>query len=149
MRKMNKKGHVGTLLLFFGALVLVAAALFSFVSFKNDFDYRADELVILSNQIDFAQKYIEYVFEDMVDKTLANIDDNFDEDVFRANFERIAKERNLNDGVADDFYAKIERGEYEVDLEENKIVIEDVKISAEAGENEISREFGLVFEFEG
>jgi hypothetical protein len=145
---MNKRGHVGTLLLFFGALVLVGVALFSFVSFNNDVKSISGDIDIVVNQINFAYRFNEIVFDEMADEAFGMSEGELEfEKVFRENFEGIARERKLNDGVTDIVFDRIESGKYEVDSE--KVVILDIGVRASIKGYKMEREFDLERKFVG
>jgi hypothetical protein len=146
----NKRGHIATTLLFFGALVLVAVTLFSFVSFSDDIDDVGKEFEDLS-KAGFSEDYVRYLFDDMVKKANEDIDldpsvenENF-EDEFMKSFEKIALERNLDDGISDVLFDKIEKGEYDVNLE--RVEIKGLEFVIEAGNHVVRRKVDLKFIF--
>lgn len=141
---MNKRGNIGTWLLFFIALILVGVALFSFSTFENGLSARKLYFSVLINQIDFATAYNEYIFNEIAREAFVGTDD-FDEEKFREEFERVAKERDLNDGIADNLFEKIEKGDYLVN--DREIVVRGVVVRAETSANYLKREFDLKREF--
>ena len=67
--------------MFFGALILVGVALFSFVTFSDGTENEKINLNNLVSEFEFKQKYVVIVFEDMVEEAIteAKGKTNFDE----------------------------------------------------------------------
>jgi len=138
---MNKKGNIPTFMLLIASVVLVTIALSTFASFKNDLKSNSGEFFETVNQVNFINEYVEKVFDDSVDKAIEESNgDDFNAE-FRKNFERIVDEKNLKLKGSGNFFGKVRNGDYILD--KDKIIVENVFVKSNVGNNEIIRNFNL------
>ncbi len=114
---MNRRGHLGTLLLVFGALILVSVSLFVMYDFGSEVDKHKSELRAVTSKSDALHKFLLKDFENMVFESITlskgknelefekNFNESFKSIAFR---EREKKVRNINTNL----YAQISLGNY-------------------------------------
>jgi len=150
--KMNKRGHVPTILLFVIALVLILTAWFTFFTIKGDVGERVNEITKLVADLEFNERYVSAVFDRSVDKAI----EKADKDNFRQSFENnfvdiISKVESVSSISRTDsnFFEKVEKKEYDLILEsgEYNLTIRDIFVSSHVGKSEIKREFDLPIRF--
>tara|TARA_Y100000310_G_scaffold83835_1_gene80473 strand:- start:521 stop:991 length:471 start_codon:yes stop_codon:yes gene_type:complete len=145
---LNKKGHIGTMMMFFGALILVGVALFSFATFSDGTENEKTNLNNLVSEFEFKQKYIVIVFEDMVEEAIteAKGKTNFEEE-FEISLKQIA-ERRRNPEISN-LFGKIINEPLEINgLDGNYfLIVEGVFAEFEKGESNIRREINFEIEF--
>jgi hypothetical protein len=114
---MNRRGHVGTVLMVFGALLLVMAALYSFYGFKTeirllDADFRGLSLQTRDIRYLFSNKITILVSESV---KLSTNSVNFKED-FRKNLMELSKkERDSFKEIQNNVFAKLVNGQFTVE----------------------------------
>lgn len=139
--KMNRKGHLGTLLLVFGALILVGYALFVMIGFNGNINEKENELKELSDKSSFTHEQIllESVKEMVLESVEVSKDNNADE--FEKSFNDFFMELALQErasGLNTNIYAKISMGDYSLDFDGSKyeLIIYDVFENYASGLNE-------------
>jgi len=145
---LNKRGHIGTMMMFFGALILVGVALFSFVTFSDGTENEKINLNNLVSEFEFKQKYVVIVFEDMVEEAIteAKGKTNFEEE-FEISLKQIAERRRAPE--ISNLFGKI----INEPLELNEIngnyflIVEGVFAEFEKEESNIRRKINFEIEF--
>ena len=111
---MNKKGHLGTILLVFGALILVITALMSFSNFGNESNYRRDRLRGLSFNNENMEKSIFKEIDLIVKQSIdfAKFSSDFEND-FKISFAKLAEQERGSDKFAsNNVFVKIANSDY-------------------------------------
>ena len=147
--RMNKRGHIPTIMLFFGALILVIVTLFSFTNVKNELGGESEDFNILVQEIDFKKKYISAVFEKIVEEAVESTDKLKFEESFSVTFEKISDRRDPKDGSFGNFFGRIRNEKYTINKENGiyTLTIEDVFVSSNVEKNEMKRTFPLSIRF--
>lgn len=113
---MNNKGHLGTVLLVFGALILVITALMSFSNFGDGANYRRDILRGLSFNTENMKKIIFNEIELIADRAIvsAKLSSDF-ENNFKISFAKLAEEDRGNGRYpSNNVFAKIANSNYSI-----------------------------------
>ncbi len=119
---LNKKGNIATTLMFFGTLVLVVVALFSFSSFGKKFENDGNKIENAVKEYEFRQKFIPAVFDNMVDEAVVRARSEADfEKAFNESFKKVA-ERRRNPEISN-LFGRIINGEYSFVKEEGKYIV--------------------------
>lgn len=145
---MNKKGHVATFLLFLIAVILVVASIYSFLSFRNDFQGISDNFYLGINSLEFKEKYVREIFNEAVLESarLNEGKQNFVE-LFNVDFMRIATEKDLRTDITGNFFAKVRNGEYELEYDGKNgvytIVLRDVFVDSLSESSHMLKNFDL------
>jgi hypothetical protein len=147
---MNKKGHLGTVLMVFGALVLTVTALFTFVSFKDDVGDSRAEFRKLSFDFKYNSQEISFILNRVVQNS---IDVAKQEDDFKVEFEknlRLNAEKERNKVNVGDLLGKIANGDYDLKESGEKYSLEvrDVSVKLVFDSGEIHRNFDVLVEFD-
>jgi len=142
---MNRKGvELAILLLPLIALVFSGLALFLFISFSGEFKGGSGELDIIIADSIFAKRYVIAEAKLIAQETIASGGD------LEKKFLEIAGEKDLNLGIAGNFFGKIRNNEFNFDrLGENYILeVDDLFVKSEIGKNSIKKNFDLLLEFD-
>ncbi len=145
---MNKKGDVPTILLFLVALLSVISTLYAFATFNGDLETQSKELSELVTEIEFSEQYVKEQAKLLVWETvafcpscsIAEIDNSFKEN---------ADSKDLAISKAGNFFGKIRNSDYEIyENEDNyELIIVDLFVQTEKGENKIIRNFDICMFF--
>ncbi|MBM3232218.1 hypothetical protein FJZ21_02475 [Candidatus Pacearchaeota archaeon] len=148
---MNKKGHIGTLLLVFGALVLVVFALYSMISFNSDLSKKKAELRAISDKSEsthkFTLKFVSVMINDSLNESLSKgtVFGNNDFEVkFNESFRKLADAKRGGE-INTNIYAKIALGDYSLVLNDGKyqLMIFDVFENYNSNNNEVRYSYSL------
>ena len=146
---MNRKGHIGTLLMVLGALILVSVALFSFNSFGKVVEQRQFELRGLSLEAKQMERLVNNGVEKIILETINSVktSQNFETD-FKIKLKELAEiERKDIEYLDNNVFAKLVNSEYSLIKEgENYILLlENLFYSAKSpdGLESITRNFSL------
>ncbi len=147
---MNKRGDLPTILLFVAALVLYSAALFSFISFNDNFAENSEERGEIISNINFYESYIFAQIKLIAEEIISEgglIRENIG---LKDRFKEIASERNLEIQDMENYYGKIIRGEFDFARDANKywFEIRDLKLRAERGASFIERTVSYKIDFD-
>ena len=142
---MDKKGQIAYKMILIGTIVLVATALFSFVSFDNSFETRSSEFYKLAYRAEFNEHYIRQIFESSVKGALVGSNNEAD---FKSKFESIVGEKDLRLDIGGNFFGKIRSRDYALNVNDGRYVVsvEGVFVKAQIGKSEIVRNFDLLIE---
>lgn len=143
--RINKRGHLPTILVFVVALVLCTSALLAFVSFGNNFGHLSKELADTTTEADFSEKYIISSAAAIAEES-AKVGSG----QTKQEFMRIANERDLRLEAEGNFFGKIRAGEFEFDKQGNEYVlkIDGLFVQSQRGENKIKRNFNVLMRFD-
>ena len=108
---MNRRGHLGTLLLVFGAFILVGYALHAMLSFGGDISKIKAELRALSGKSVAVHKDVLINIEKMVFKAIASSTSVDFEKTFNECIKKLAEEKRAS-GLNMNVYAKLALGNY-------------------------------------
>jgi len=148
MKRMNRSGHVPTILLLVAAIFLVVTSLYSFYLFGDKVNDNARDLLQLQIDLEVSRFYVQQVFEDSVDMAARNFTTITN---FRKQFESDVASRNLGIKSTLNFFAKIREGDYDVldnaDGSYN-VTLENVFVKSEVGNNEVVKTFDLTVRFD-
>ncbi len=125
---MNRSGHIGTLLLVLGALVLVGVALFNMVNFSGDVSKIREELHLLSNEFIAVHEYNLLNIEMLVSKSIVSSKNSMDfEDAFNVSLKSLAGLERVA-GLNTNVYAKLALGNYSLNFDgvNYTLVINDI-----------------------
>lgn len=142
---MNKKGHIGTLLLVFGALVLVVFALYSMISFNSDLSKKKAELRASSDFAEASHKFVLKGFEDILGKSISDSKSSSEfEKSFNTSLKKYASEKRES-GLNTNIYAKMVLGDYSLILKDGKyeLMIFDVFENYNMNNNEVRYSYSL------
>ena len=147
---LNRRGHIGTLLMVIGALVLVIAALFSFVGFKDEVVKTKQELRQLSFEINYDFSITKATLESIILKSIETAKTGAD---FKGKFEESLKTNaNLerNSDVNNNLFGKLANGDFVINTEGNGYIlkVQDLQIKNELGKNEVIYHFDLAVKFD-
>lgn len=140
---MNKKGDTPTILLFIITLILVVIALFSFASFNGTFAGDSEGRSIMLSSVDFYEKYAIKESEIIGKEVIKN-------NGGKEEFQKIAKKRHLGIEGTEEFFARINSGNFKFEKDGENYIFEmkDLRVSASAGANWIKRKFDIRAEFD-
>lgn len=146
---MNRRGHLGTVLLVFGALILVGYALFTMLSFEGNTREKNNELNIFSEMIkinhELAMMNINESVMDSIrlSKNSDNFKDSFDKNLKKSASSKRDSTQNTN------LYAKIDLGEYSLYFDGTNYVltIENIFEDTTIKFNEAKYNYSLIILF--
>jgi len=159
----NRKGQLSIILLFVVALALVGMTLFTFVSFKGDFDLTSTELSDLVVDLEFKYQYVlseaelisQSAITSKVIERIEEVETPYESEVDnpKNKYVIIASEREKArvEGSYNFFKKARDRDfEFEFNDVDNKYVlsIENLFVKSESGESSITRNFDLFMEFD-
>ena len=128
--RMNRRGHIPTILLLVAAIFLAVISLFSFYFFGNGVSSEAENFYFLTSDVELSRAYIDVVLEDSIEKAAESAND---QGSFMKNFRNSFEEAVLSrkEGFEDkgNFFAKVREGDYQVfdnDKGNYEILIENV-----------------------
>jgi len=142
---MNKKGHIGTLLLVFGALVLVVFALYSMISFNSDLSKKKAELRASSDFAEASHKFVLKGFEDILGKSISDSKSSSEfEKSFNTYLKKYASEKRES-GLSNNLYAKLSLGDYSLTLKDGKyeLIVSEVSENYNLDNNEVTYAYSL------
>ena len=147
---MNRRGHIGTLLLVFGALILVGYALFVMLGFGDDFDKKKAELNALSEDSNAEYKLLEVKIGELIDNaiTLSKDKGNF-ESSFRDSLKTLAEKERFS-GQNSNVYAKLtSKEEYQLYFNGENYVLfaSELFNQINVGNNEVRYNYNLIVVF--
>lgn len=149
---LNRKGHIGTMLMFFGALVLVVTALFTFSSYSDKMEVVEGTFRELSAEFRIDEKLVQGYLKDMVNDGIREVNnagaDDFEE-AFNVSLKKSSEELR-GKGLDTNLFGKIINGNYFFnDLEGSyELELKDVFARVEEENNEIRRVFDLSVKFD-
>ncbi len=146
---MNKKGDIPSIILIIaaGALVITGAVIFAL--FNGELAARSGDYASLMNQLEFNYQYALKNFEMIIEQAgiqCSSCDENqFKEKIIEIAAIRESQFRYENLGNA---YGKIRSGEFTVQQKENElqVIIEDLFVKAESGNNLAIRSYSFARE---
>ena len=143
---MNKRGDTPTILLFVITLILVGIALFSFANFKGTFAGDSEGRSIMLSSVDFYEKYTVKESEIIGGEVIKN-------NGGKEEFQEIAKKKYLGIEGTEEFFARINSGDFKFEQEGENYIFEmkDLRVSASAGASFIRRnmEIKILFDKNG
>lgn len=146
---MNRKGHVGTIMLVIGALLLVISSLFMMVSSNTDLTLIRSELRASS---DFAEASHDYLIKDIrevLNKLLSESRNSTNFEVsFNASLKKYASEKRSS-GLNNNLYAKLALGDYSLLSSDGKyeLLISEISENYNLNNNEIKYSYSLKIVF--
>ena len=165
---MNRQGHVGTILMVFGALLLVGVALFSFQGFKNNIKSLDSDFRGLSIEMgDLENIVFRYMETFILESIKQSKDSNNFEETFKIKLKELTKQemeknyfkntedKNLNP-IKDNVFAKIVSGNFIVEKSGDKgdyvLSVKDLTFSMNTGSdgksvNSIDYKFSITSKF--
>jgi len=150
---MNNKGQIGSVLMVFGALILVVIALLAMLSFKEGVDNSRIQLKSLSESAIAKHNYLKNDFNSLV---LESIESSKESNNFENSFNESLKElaeakRSSNQN--NNFYAKLALGDYSLSFENGnfRIIIFELFEDYSVKNNELryNYSFNILFNKEG
>jgi len=150
---MNKRGDIATLLLPLVALAFSLMALFSFLSFDKSFENNSREINEMMNEADFAKQYVlkmaELILRDSINCN-SNVYGDICKEQMRERIMAIASKRDLEYYGAGNFFGKIRTDDFLITEGEEGYIfdIKGVFVQSKRGDNNIRRDFDIVFEFD-
>ncbi len=166
--QMNRQGHVGTILMVFGALLLVGVALFSFQGFKNNIKSLDSDFRGLSIEMgDLENIVFRYMETFILESIKQSKDSNNFEETFKIKLKELTKQemeknyfkntedKNLNP-IKDNVFAKIVSGNFIVEKSGDKgdyvLSVKDLTFSMNTGSdgksvNSIDYKFSITSKF--
>lgn len=142
---MNRRGNIGTLMLVFGALILVIYALYVMISFNGSIGKNRNELRDISDKAEISHEAI----LDNVNKIVLS---SIQASTNSVNFEKSFKESlNVvalpyrNSGLNNNVYAKLAVGDYSLHFDGSKYVLNASGMFEiyKSGQNEIRYDYSL------
>lgn len=142
---MNRRGDMPTMLIFIMALVLSAATLFSFASFKDDLQSQSAEFSELQRAIDFNYQYILKSAELIGGRAIKEGSADF-----KQSFTSVAKERDIRLYGSGNFFTKVSMGDFMFDKQTGEYVlnVKDLVVFTDLNGNKIRRSFNLEMTFD-
>lgn len=146
----NRRGHIGTLLMVFGALFLVVVALFNFAGFKDNAAETKKELRKISIKVDYDFALLSRALKSVLLKSVEEAKDSND---FKLKFEERLKENaklERTSSTNNSLFAKLDLGEFTVEKsgEEYLLKVNELNIKNENGLNEVIQRFDLNVKFD-
>ena len=148
---LNRRGHLGTMLMVFGALILVGAALYGFATFNDKSGGAEEDLTKLIFGFDFNKRYIENSFKIMVRISAGEVGEGDFEKLFCEKVKEKAKSKRVLWKEKTNFFGKVEEEKCElIDLGDGKFKYEvkDIFVESKVGSNKLKKEFDLSLGFE-
>ncbi len=148
-KMLNKKGHVGTILMVLGAIVLVVTTLFSFSIFSDNAANEKTKLNYFISEFSFEQKYISVVLKDMVEEAIyeTNAEDNFTNE-FENSLKEIALRRRDSDRKTNLFGKLINEPLNLTSRESDYILsVNNIFVKLEKDKNFIERDLNITLVF--
>lgn len=147
---MNRRGDLPTLLLIIIALTLYTAALFSFISFNDNFVEGSEGRADMLSDIAFYEDYITAQTNVIAREIIGEAGQIKDNEGLKEKFKETANQKNLNLEGMENYYGKILRGEFDFSRNNDKywFEIKDLNLLAKRGANSIERKINLRIEFD-
>jgi len=141
--KMNRKGHVPTILLFVVALVLILAAWFTFFGIDDEIGKKAVEINIAVINLSFQEKYIDVVFERTVKMSIERADRSDFRNSFETEFREIVSNLREVSDSSSNLFDKVREKEYSLvsDGANYRLTIEEITVVSQVGKTELKRTF--------
>ena len=116
MLKLSRRGHAGTVLLVFVALILIGVALYTFVTFKNTISVDASALQKLSNDVAYSRVFVRGAFEISArDAHLTALRDGASfEPAFRARMTQLAEQQRETWKNKTNLFGELSTGDYTI-----------------------------------
>lgn len=147
---MNKKGHVGTIMLVIGAFLLVVSSLYFMLSSNTDLSLIKAQLRSSSDFVDVSHSYLIKDIKNIIDNSIneSNSSINF-EMSFNESLKKFASEKRTS-GLNNNLYAKIALGNYSLQLIDGKynLIVPDVFENYNFDNNEITYSYSLKVVFD-
>lgn len=145
---LGKRGHIATWMILLGAIILVGLCIFSFLGYNGNFVEQANNLQ--KTQVKFSNDYhyVHNVFDLLVSKSVRTSGGDLSN--FKTEFGRNAVAISDDADLSGNFFGKIRNGDYEVKSltdGEYEIILKDVFVKSEYGENEMIAYFDLDVRF--
>lgn len=142
--RMNRRGHIPTILLFVLALALVLTAWWTFLSYGKNLEVAGNSINEAIINLNFKQDYVESSLRKMIEDSIALSDKND----FLDSFNRVLKEQVTEEKRTGDFgnlFGRIKNGDYDLVLQEGRynLSVGEVFVSSKVGKNELRRKFDL------
>lgn len=142
---MNKRGHVGTIMLVIGALFLVIVSLFMMVSSNTDLSLIRSELRASSDFAEANHKYLLSSINKIVVDSINESNNSSDfEKSFNESLKKYASDQRAS-GLNNNLYAKLSLGQYSLLSEAGnyELVVSDISEKYNLNNNEISYSYSL------
>ncbi len=147
---MNRRAHVGTVLLVIGAFLLVVTSLFMMVSNNTDLTLIKSELRASSDFASASHDYLINDVKDIIGKSIGGSKGSIDfEKSFNESLKKLANEKRTS-GLSNTLYAKLVLGDYSLlKIGENyEIVVLDVFENYDLNNNEVTYSYSLKVVFD-
>lgn len=141
---MNRRGHIGTMLLVIGALILVVSALYVMTRFGDDVSKVRSEMRSLSGKSSVGHKDVLVSVEKMVLMAVDSSTSVEFEKIFNESIKKFAEEKRAS-GVNANVYAKIALGEYSLNFDGTNyvLIVNNVFENTGVGNNEVHYIYNL------
>ena len=150
LRKINRRGHIPTLLLFAEALVLILTAWYTFFTLDNDLGSYANSIRDAENSVNHDAFYVTSVVPLIVERGVERANKNDFDSSFNDSFKKSAEEVYAVSDVSGDFFGKIRNGDFRVAHEGGSytLFMKNVSVYSKSGENELGRKFDIEVRFD-
>ncbi len=123
---MNRRGHIGTILMVFGALLLVGVTLYSFYGFKDDIksldaEFRGMSIEMEDTRDKIGNYMTTLIFESIKQASLNKFEEDFKNKLKELTKIEVGQEdfkksfKNLFENIRDNVFVKIIDGEFKVE----------------------------------
>src|SRR3989344_1389917 len=114
---MNRRGHIGTMLMVFGALILVINALLVMQSFKFDISKTRADFRLTADKLEGIHEYIIKNVKNLTEEAIFISKDSADfENSFNNSLKVLAEKERMN-GLDANLYAKLALGQYSLNFD--------------------------------
>jgi len=150
LRKINRRGHIPTLLLFAEALILILAAWYTFFTLDGELGNYANSIRDVENSVNYEAFYVASVVPLIVERGVERADKNDFDSSFNDSFKKSAEEVYAVSDVSGNFFGKIRNGDFKISHEGGSytLLMENVSVYSKSGENELTRTFDLEVRFD-
>ncbi len=150
---LNRRAHVGTLLLVFCSFFLMGAAIYSMLSFKGNFNDGSKDLQKLSYELAYNRAFIIGTARSLVFRAVVSASSLPDfKKEFESSLQALAEKKRTNFTTGDAIF-KISFGNYRIVQNGDKysLFVDDVSYVVRDGATEIKNtfSFGIVFDKTG
>ncbi|MBM3206697.1 MAG: hypothetical protein FJZ43_03705 [Candidatus Staskawiczbacteria bacterium] len=142
---MNRKAHVGTIMLVIGAFLLVIFALYVMLSSNTDLSLIKAELRASSDFAEASHKFVLKGFGDIVDKSIFDSKSSSEfEKSFNISLRKYASEKRES-GLSNNLYAKLSLGDYSLTLKDGnyELIVLGVSEKYNLDNNEVTYAYSL------
>ncbi len=144
---MNKKGDVATGILLVTTITLIIVSLWGMVTFNSALYTDSKNLSEMMNEVIFNEEYLQeqtrLIFDEAYNECGSCNNEELKQRIIRISNE---KEKTYRYEGAGNIYAKLRNGEFEIIENEGikEIIIKDLFVEAERGNNKIKRNFEII-----